>query len=257
MKFKKAAAAVLSVGLLFGMFGTPVHADWNQTSSGKVYYTDSSGKKVKGWKTIDGDKYYFDDNGYMKTGWLKLGDTYYYLQSDGSAAVNKTLKIDGKNYTFDNSGKYVAGMSDGWHKDSYGKYSYTKNGKKLTGLNEIDGKKYYFNKDGSMYTGWLQFGPDYLYFQSDGTMAKNTTLTIGGTTYNFSGTGNATVAAKTSTDTSNKKSTTYVLNTNTHKFHYPSCSSVNQMKESNKEYYEGDRDDVIAMGYDPCKRCNP
>ncbi len=51
--------------------------------------------------------------------------------------------------------------------------------------------------------------------------------------------------------------TEYVLNTNTKKFHYPSCSSVDQMKESNKQYYTGTRDEVIGMGYDPCKRCNP
>ena len=51
--------------------------------------------------------------------------------------------------------------------------------------------------------------------------------------------------------------TSYVLNTNTHKFHYPSCSSVSQMKDKNKEYYTGTRDEVISMGYEPCKRCNP
>lgn len=51
--------------------------------------------------------------------------------------------------------------------------------------------------------------------------------------------------------------TTYILNTNTHKFHYPSCSSVDQMNESNKQEYTGTRDEVIAMGYDPCGRCHP
>ena len=51
--------------------------------------------------------------------------------------------------------------------------------------------------------------------------------------------------------------TTYVLNTNTMKFHYPSCSSVDQMKEKNKEIYTGNREDIINMGYMPCKRCNP
>lgn len=51
--------------------------------------------------------------------------------------------------------------------------------------------------------------------------------------------------------------TTYILNTNTKKFHKPSCSSVKQMSEENKEEYTGTRDEVIAMGYDPCKRCNP
>lgn len=51
--------------------------------------------------------------------------------------------------------------------------------------------------------------------------------------------------------------TTYVLNTNTHKFHYPSCSSVKQMKDKNKSVVTGTREGIIAQGYDPCKRCNP
>lgn len=50
---------------------------------------------------------------------------------------------------------------------------------------------------------------------------------------------------------------TYVLNTNTHKFHNPSCSSVKDIKPQNRQDYTGSRSDVIAMGYDPCKRCNP
>ena len=51
--------------------------------------------------------------------------------------------------------------------------------------------------------------------------------------------------------------TTYVLNTNTMKFHYPTCSSVDDMKEKNKQIYTGSRDEVINMGYIPCNRCNP
>lgn len=59
------------------------------------------------------------------------------------------------------------------------------------------------------------------------------------------------------TEASVSTGTDYILNTNTKKFHYPSCSSVKQMKESNKKEYTGSRDDLIAQGYDPCKRCNP
>ena len=50
---------------------------------------------------------------------------------------------------------------------------------------------------------------------------------------------------------------TYILNTNTKKFHLPGCSSVGKMKESNKREYTGSRDDVIGMGYAPCTNCNP
>ncbi len=49
----------------------------------------------------------------------------------------------------------------------------------------------------------------------------------------------------------------YVVNTNTKKFHYPTCSSVSDMKDLNKMYYEGTREELVNLGYDPCKRCNP
>ena len=49
----------------------------------------------------------------------------------------------------------------------------------------------------------------------------------------------------------------YILNTNSKKFHYPDCSSVNSMSEKNKKEYSGTRDELIKEGYDPCKACNP
>lgn len=49
----------------------------------------------------------------------------------------------------------------------------------------------------------------------------------------------------------------YILNTNTKKFHYPSCASVNDMKEDNKKEFTGNRDDIINQGYSPCQRCHP
>lgn len=49
----------------------------------------------------------------------------------------------------------------------------------------------------------------------------------------------------------------YILNTNSHKFHLPSCSSVDDMSEKNREDYYGSREDLIAQGYDPCGSCHP
>ena len=74
-----------------------------------------------------------------------------------------------------------------------------------------------------------------------------------------SGTQQAAVQTESVKETSAPVSTgtEYILNTNTKKFHYPSCSSVKQMKASNKKEYTGSRDDLIAQGYDPCKKCNP
>ena len=51
--------------------------------------------------------------------------------------------------------------------------------------------------------------------------------------------------------------TDYIVNTNTGKFHHTYCSSVKKMKESNKMYYTGTRDELISQGYDPCGNCHP
>ena len=71
---------------------------------------------------------------------------------------------------------------------------------------------------------------------------------------------------RTTTTTTTNKSTEvkqneatqqYILNTNTKKFHYPGCSSVSRMKESNKQPFSGTRTEVINKGYIPCQKCNP
>ncbi|MBQ7821636.1 MAG: hypothetical protein IJ391_05080 [Clostridia bacterium] len=50
---------------------------------------------------------------------------------------------------------------------------------------------------------------------------------------------------------------TYVLNTNSEKFHEPGCSSVKKMKDENRSDFTGTREEAIAMGYDPCGNCKP
>lgn len=49
----------------------------------------------------------------------------------------------------------------------------------------------------------------------------------------------------------------YVLNTNTKRFHLPSCSGVAETKEENKEEFAGSRNDLLGRGYEPCGRCKP
>lgn len=70
-----------------------------------------------------------------------------------------------------------------------------------------------------------------------------------------------TVKAKAATTVTNNTSSsgkcTYVLNTNTKKFHLPSCSSVDDMKDKNKKEVTCSREEVIDMGYSPCGRCHP
>jgi DNA-entry nuclease len=59
------------------------------------------------------------------------------------------------------------------------------------------------------------------------------------------------------TKSENNIETTYILNTNSKKFHTPSCSSVNKMSDKNKQSFTGDKNDLIAQGYSACGICKP
>lgn len=59
--------------------------------------------------------------------------------------------------------------------------------------------------------------------------------------------------AETSADVSEKKSS-YIGNSNSHKFHDPSCSYL--PAEQNRVYFST-RDEAVNDGYAPCKKCDP
>ena len=48
----------------------------------------------------------------------------------------------------------------------------------------------------------------------------------------------------------------YIGNKNSKKFHYPWCTSVAEMRESNKVTLRS-REEAIRSGYTPCKICKP
>lgn len=72
-------------------------------------------------------------------------------------------------------------------------------------------------------------------------------------------TGDSELASIPETSQSSKKKNekTYILNTSSRKFHDPSCRSVSQIKDMNKQEFTGTREEVINMGYDPCSICRP
>ena len=50
---------------------------------------------------------------------------------------------------------------------------------------------------------------------------------------------------------------TYILNTNSKKFHNPDCSYAANISAKNRQEYNGTRDDLINQGYSPCGSCKP
>lgn len=49
----------------------------------------------------------------------------------------------------------------------------------------------------------------------------------------------------------------YILNTNTKKFHKPTCSNANSISDKNRKEYFGSREELIAQGYKSAGCCNP
>ena len=58
-------------------------------------------------------------------------------------------------------------------------------------------------------------------------------------------------------DVSNHETSTYVVNTNTGKFHRPDCDAVEKIARHNRKDLETDRETLIAQGYTACGICKP
>ncbi len=98
---------ILLLTLCLGMGSVSASAKkvstWYTSSSGKTYYYNESGKKLKNGKYKIGSKYYyFDSKGVQRTGWQKIGSKYYYFKiAKGKngymrhSTSKKTVKING------------------------------------------------------------------------------------------------------------------------------------------------------------------
>ena len=84
--------------------------------------------------------------------------------------------------------------------------------------------------------------------------SDNTTTLANNTTMNNASTSNENTAATNTSSAS--MNTTYIGNSDTHKFHLASCTYVSKMNDANKVYFNT-RQEAITAGYTPCKKCNP
>ncbi len=98
-------------------------------------------------------------------------------------------------------------------------------------------------------------------WESDSGAAGDTSTASSGQmstgAYSDSGSGSTTTSESSDGTDGDDEEYTYILNTNTKKFHYPDCSSVAKMSEGNKQGYSGSRDELLEQGYSPCGICNP
>jgi len=143
--------------------------------NGKWYHADKDGNLVTSRQTIDHLNYYFNaDGSQVKSDFFTLdgGKTWYYAKDNGEI-VTGAYSIGGKNYYFKEDGSQVKGdfvkNADGslsyYDKDSGERLNnrflttgnnvwyYFKDGKAVTGRQNIDGKEYYFDNLGRQVKG--------------------------------------------------------------------------------------------------------
>lgn len=89
--------------------------------------------------------------------------------------------------------------------------------------------------------------------KAEGRVAIAATTTASATT-SVAATSKSTGTVST---TGQQTEASYVLNTNTKKFHYPSCKDVKKIKPENYATSSLSRDDIIAQGYSSCGHCHP
>ena len=88
-----------------------------------------------------------------------------------------------------------------------------------------------------------------------GGAAAGATANAGGS--GSSGGGSDVGASNASSSTAIQSSAHYVLNTHNMKFHKPNCHSAAEIAEKNRSEFDGDRSELVAMGYSPCGNCRP
>ena len=114
----------------------------------------------------DGDVYRYVLDGQAQSGWFEIDGAWYYFFEDTLSAKEGSYKVGVVTYTFEETGKLVAGV---WGKTVFGTRYYYGPDYYRNGWLKVEGNAYYF-QDGYRYEGirlvkdgtlrWFDFGTD-------------------------------------------------------------------------------------------------
>ena len=205
--------------------GTPYYGAMNigyERIGLKMYYLNSNGTMLTGWKNNSGEFEYFGTNGvrYEKE-WLKENNEWYYFDFHGDMVKGRE-SIGNKDYYFNNNGTLHTGWlgyynSDGehmyeyysptsksasdiggniygeryeneWLYDNGSWYYFNSVGAMTKGRRRIDAKEYLFYNSGAMFTGWYNDG-EWSYYGTNGARYDNEWLYDNGNWYYFDSSG--------------------------------------------------------------------
>lgn len=179
---------------------------------GGNWYLTKDGKIATGWQEWQGSKYYLNSDGTMRSNEWRLDDSgkIRYLCSWGGAYKNRSAKINGRSYTFNNNAdvtntQWIA-MDGTW---------------KLA-------------KDGRISTGWQTWENNLYYLNSDGSMKANEAFTDGGKLYFFRSWGGA------------YKNCWYTSNGKKYYLHDNSAAYQNEWLKADGKWYYFQSDSTMA-----------
>lgn len=114
----KLLSTTLCCSFLFcnSVFGGTWHQQENQWK-----YEDNGTYVTNNWALDQNVWYHFDTSGTMQTGWILDNGSWYYLDASGAMIANTSRMIDGVNYSFDGSGKWIepTQTATGWNGSTY------------------------------------------------------------------------------------------------------------------------------------------
>ena len=149
---------------------------------GGNWYLAKDGKIATGWQEWQGSKYYLNSDGTMRSNEWRLDDSgkIRYLCSWGGAYKNRSAKINGRSYTFNNN----ADVTNTQWIAMDGTWKLAKDGRIATGWQTWENNLYYLNSDGSMKANEaFTDGGKLYFFRSWGGAYKNCWYTSGGKKY--------------------------------------------------------------------------
>ncbi len=178
--------------------------EWLMIGNKWYYFTDSGNmvtgmQEIYNYQTGKFELHHFDEDGSWKgqvtekNKWVPYDEWWMYIDENGEFFHTGNKIINGQNYFFlvgimindvvidvdyyiDKNG-VRATLPMGWHEIREEWYYVDKNGKFVTGLQTINGKKYYFSSRANMETGyiWMEEYSKYGLFGNDGAMIVPTT----------------------------------------------------------------------------------
>ena len=242
---KKSKLLFSLAALLLAFFMTPqtAHAaGFVQDAAGVKYQNDDGTFLKDNWVQVGQSIYHLDANGYVQFGWIQVGNLWYDMGTDGicqnptGASAPSTDNVTSAATTADaQPAANTAASVD--PNNIFAKAGWVPFQTSNTALMQHGIATGYIGFDGTSYWAEPTFAATALTAASTNVSAAAASVT-------------SVTAAQQEVST-----LTYVINTNTKKFHLPSCSSVGTIKARNRKDSGSTLEAIKAQGYVPCKRC--